>query len=131
VRLTETVVDRPRGSRCDKGEKRTAVARWRREALTKITAAIPTPAWSRAPRGAGWIDGNTAAVVARLGDEAAAGALPEGERLCLDGAVAYVRRARGERGRPAPGWKPQPHRAPVVDLVVGGLTNLRSRIRRS
>jgi DNA-binding CsgD family transcriptional regulator len=71
-----------------------------------------------------WIDGTTAAIVARLGDEAAEGALAEGERLCLDEAVGYVRRARGERGRPAAGWgslTPTEHR--VVDLVVGGLSN--------
>jgi len=50
-----------------------------------------------------WIDETTSAIVAVLADEAAA-ALREGEELSLDDAVAYARRARGERGRPAAGW---------------------------
>jgi len=70
-----------------------------------------------------WIDRTTSAIVALLGD-AAAGALREGEDLSLDDAVAYARRARGERGRPAAGWGSlTPTERQVVDLVVDGLTN--------
>jgi DNA-binding CsgD family transcriptional regulator len=71
----------------------------------------------------GWIDETTAAVVARLG-EGAAGTAGEGEQLSLDEAVAYARRARGERGRPAAGWGSlTPTELQVVDLVVAGLSN--------
>ena len=70
-----------------------------------------------------WIDETTSAIVALLGDEAA-GALREGEELALDGAVAYARRARGERGRPAAGWGSlTPTEQQVVDLVVDGCSN--------
>jgi predicted ATPase/class 3 adenylate cyclase/DNA-binding CsgD family transcriptional regulator len=71
-----------------------------------------------------WIDDTTSAVVALLGDEAAGASLQEGEALSLDDAVAYVRRARGERGRPAAGWGSlTPTEQRVVDLVVAGLAN--------
>ena len=70
-----------------------------------------------------WIDHTTAAIVALLGDEAA-GALEDGERLSLDEAVAFARRARGERGRPAAGWDSlTPTERQVVDLVVDGFSN--------
>jgi DNA-binding CsgD family transcriptional regulator len=50
--------------------------------------------------------------------------LAEGEQLTLDGAIAYARRARGERGRPAAGWGSlTPTERQVVDLVVEGLSN--------
>jgi DNA-binding CsgD family transcriptional regulator len=48
----------------------------------------------------------------------------EGLGLTLDTAVAYVRRARGERKRPSTGWAsltPTEHQ--VVRLTVEGLTN--------
>jgi len=52
-------------------------------------------------------------------DAAAAGA-----RLTLDQAVAYARRARGTRGRPAAGWPSlTPAELEVVRLVAEGLTN--------
>jgi DNA-binding CsgD family transcriptional regulator len=71
-----------------------------------------------------WIEQTTAAVVARLGDEDTAATLAEGEQLTLDGAIAYARRARGERGRPAAGWGSlTPTERQVVDLVVEGLSN--------
>jgi predicted ATPase/class 3 adenylate cyclase/DNA-binding NarL/FixJ family response regulator len=70
-----------------------------------------------------WIDNTTSAIVALLGDEAA-GVFEAGEELSLDEAVAYARRARGERGRPAAGWGSlTPTEQQVVDLVVDGLTN--------
>ena len=70
-----------------------------------------------------WIDETTSAVVALLGDETA-GAFAEGEALSLPNAVAYARRARGERGRPAAGWGSlTPTEQQVVDLVVEGLSN--------
>jgi DNA-binding CsgD family transcriptional regulator len=40
------------------------------------------------------------------------------------GAIAYVRRARGSRGRPSTGWDSlTPTELEVVRLVVGGLSN--------
>jgi tetratricopeptide (TPR) repeat protein len=45
----------------------------------------------------GWIDDTMTALSARLGEGASA-AVEEGERLSLEDAVAYARRARGERG---------------------------------
>ncbi|HJR25604.1 MAG TPA: response regulator transcription factor, partial [Acidimicrobiales bacterium] len=48
----------------------------------------------------------------------------QGAAMSLDEVVAYVRRARGERGRPAHGWASlTPTEQQVVDLVVEGLTN--------
>jgi predicted ATPase/DNA-binding CsgD family transcriptional regulator len=48
----------------------------------------------------------------------------EGAALALDDAVAYVRRARGTRGRPSTGWASlTPTELEVVRLVVDGLTN--------
>jgi DNA-binding CsgD family transcriptional regulator len=70
-----------------------------------------------------WIDDTASALVGLLGDGAAP-ALQGGEELSLDEAVAYARRARGERGRPAAGWGSlTPTERQVVDLVVAGLTN--------
>ena len=48
----------------------------------------------------------------------------EGASLDLDEAVAYARRARGSRNRPASGWESlTPTEVAVVRLVVEGLTN--------
>jgi predicted ATPase/class 3 adenylate cyclase/DNA-binding CsgD family transcriptional regulator/tetratricopeptide (TPR) repeat protein len=48
----------------------------------------------------------------------------EGASLSLDEAVAYARRGRGERKRPAHGWDSlTPTELQVVELVVEGLTN--------
>ena len=70
-----------------------------------------------------WIEETMAAIGARVGDEAVA-AMEEGGRLSLDEAVAYARRARGERGRPAAGWGSlTPTERQVVDLVVEGHSN--------
>ena len=70
-----------------------------------------------------WIDDTASALVGLLGDGVAP-AVQEGEELSLDAAVAYARRARGERGRPAAGWGSlTPTERQVVDLVVDGLTN--------
>ena len=71
-----------------------------------------------------WIDDTTSSIVALIGAEAAGASRREGEDLSLDDAVAYVRRARGERGRPAAGWGSlTPTEQQVVDLVVAGLAN--------
>jgi predicted ATPase/DNA-binding CsgD family transcriptional regulator/class 3 adenylate cyclase len=60
---------------------------------------------------------------AALGD-AFAETRAEGARLTLDEAVAYVRRARGSRRRPASGWGSlTPTELDVVRLVVDGLSN--------
>jgi predicted ATPase/class 3 adenylate cyclase/DNA-binding CsgD family transcriptional regulator len=70
-----------------------------------------------------WIDETAGVIVGLLGDEAA-GVLEEGEALSLEDAVAYARRARGERGRPAAGWGSlTPTERQVVDLIVDGLAN--------
>jgi predicted ATPase/DNA-binding CsgD family transcriptional regulator len=59
-----------------------------------------------------------------LGDATFSQAWAEGARLSLDDAVAYVRRSRGARGRPATGWDSlTPTELDVVRLVVDGLTN--------
>ena len=50
----------------------------------------------------------------------------EGTELSLDDAVAYTRRGRGRRKRPAHGWASlTPTERQVVELVVEGLTNPR------
>jgi DNA-binding CsgD family transcriptional regulator len=70
-----------------------------------------------------WIDETTAAIATVLGDDAV-DAFQKGEGLTLDDAVAYARRARGERGRPAAGWGSlTPTERQVVDLVVEGFAN--------
>jgi predicted ATPase/class 3 adenylate cyclase/DNA-binding CsgD family transcriptional regulator len=59
-----------------------------------------------------------------LGDDTLSVAHAEGEALSLDEAIAYIRRARGERKRPAHGWESlTPTELQVVDLVAEGLTN--------
>jgi predicted ATPase/ATP/maltotriose-dependent transcriptional regulator MalT len=61
---------------------------------------------------------------AALGERAFAEAWAEGARLTLEEAVAYVRRARGSRGRPSTGWDSlTPTELEVVRLVVDGLSN--------
>jgi DNA-binding CsgD family transcriptional regulator len=89
------------------------------QAARRATGLVPTAEERR------WIDETTTAVIARLGDhEEAAAALAEGEQLSLDDAVTYIRRARGERGRPSAGWGSlTPTERQVVDLVVDGLSN--------
>lgn len=59
-----------------------------------------------------------------LGDNAFDDAWREGEGLSLDEAIAYVRRGRGERKRPASGWAAlTPTERDVVRLVAEGLAN--------
>jgi DNA-binding CsgD family transcriptional regulator len=61
---------------------------------------------------------------AALGDRPFARAWAEGARLTLDEAVAYARRSRGTRGRPATGWASlTPTELDVVRLVVEGRSN--------
>lgn len=58
-----------------------------------------------------------------LGDEFAT-AWAAGTELSLDDAVAYVRRSRGARGRPAAGWDSlTPTELSVVQLASAGLNN--------
>jgi predicted ATPase/DNA-binding CsgD family transcriptional regulator len=59
-----------------------------------------------------------------LGDEAFEAAHAEGADLPRDESVAWLRRARGQRKRPARGWESlTPTELQVVALVAGGLTN--------
>jgi predicted ATPase/class 3 adenylate cyclase/DNA-binding CsgD family transcriptional regulator len=59
-----------------------------------------------------------------LGDDGFAAAWAEGAALSLDEAVALVRRARGNRGRPSRGWPSlTPTELDVVRAVVDGLNN--------
>jgi DNA-binding CsgD family transcriptional regulator len=59
-----------------------------------------------------------------LGDDASDAAWTDGAALSLDEAVAYARRARGERRRPSTGWASlTPTETDVVRLVAEGLSN--------
>jgi DNA-binding CsgD family transcriptional regulator len=59
-----------------------------------------------------------------LGEAAFEAALSSGAELSLDQAVAWIRRARGERKRPGRGWESlTPTEMRVVELVAEGLTN--------
>jgi predicted ATPase/DNA-binding CsgD family transcriptional regulator len=70
------------------------------------------------------VDGTAADLRRALGDSAFERAAAEGARLTLDRAVAYARRARSRRGRPATGWSSlTPTELQVVRLVAEGLTN--------
>lgn len=61
---------------------------------------------------------------ATLGDQVVDRAWAEGTDLALEQAVAYVRRSRGARKRPATGWNSlTPTELEVVQLVVDGLNN--------
>jgi DNA-binding NarL/FixJ family response regulator len=61
---------------------------------------------------------------AALGDRPFEQAWADGARLTLDEAVAYARRSRGARRRPATGWASlTPTELDVVRLVVDGLSN--------
>lgn len=59
-----------------------------------------------------------------LGEQAFESAWTEGAGLMLDEAIAYVRRGRGERKRPASGWASlTPTERDVVRLLAEGLAN--------
>ena len=59
-----------------------------------------------------------------LGSTALAAAWAEGSMLSLDDVVAFVRRTRGQRGRPSSGWASlTPTELEVVRLVAQGLNN--------
>jgi DNA-binding CsgD family transcriptional regulator len=59
-----------------------------------------------------------------LGDVAFEAALSSGAELSFDEAVAWIRRARGERKRPGRGWESlTPTETRVVELAAEGLTN--------
>jgi predicted ATPase/class 3 adenylate cyclase/DNA-binding CsgD family transcriptional regulator len=70
------------------------------------------------------VDALGQALAERLGQEAYEAAHAEGGRLDLDEVIAWLRRARGERKRPARGWESlTPTEAKVVELLAEGLTN--------
>ena len=59
-----------------------------------------------------------------LGDPAFEAAQEEGASLTLEDAIAWIRRTRGERKRPARGWESlTPTELKVIELVAEGLTN--------
>jgi DNA-binding CsgD family transcriptional regulator/tetratricopeptide (TPR) repeat protein len=59
-----------------------------------------------------------------LGDEEFTAAHAEGAALSPDEAIAWIRRTRGTRKRPAGGWESlTPTEVQVVELVAQGLTN--------
>ncbi|HEX8054603.1 MAG TPA: LuxR C-terminal-related transcriptional regulator [Thermoleophilaceae bacterium] len=59
-----------------------------------------------------------------LGDEAFGAAWAEGSRLTIEEAVAWIRRARGSRKRPAAGWESlTPTELEVTRHAAEGLTN--------
>jgi DNA-binding CsgD family transcriptional regulator len=59
-----------------------------------------------------------------LGDPAFEAAREAGASLTLEDAVAWIRRARGQRKRPARGWESlTPTELKVIGLVAEGLTN--------
>jgi predicted ATPase/class 3 adenylate cyclase/DNA-binding CsgD family transcriptional regulator len=61
---------------------------------------------------------------AALGDDAYKAAHTEGQAMSMDDAVAYVRRARGSRKRPAGGWESlTPTELEVAQHAAAGLTN--------
>ena len=61
---------------------------------------------------------------AALGDADYDAAVESGHRLTIDDAIAYARRARGERKRPSHGWDGlTPMERQVADLAIAGLTN--------
>jgi predicted ATPase/class 3 adenylate cyclase/DNA-binding CsgD family transcriptional regulator len=64
------------------------------------------------------------ALRANLGDEGFATAQKAGASLTREDAIAWIRRARGERKRPARGWESlTPTELQVIELVSEGLTN--------
>jgi DNA-binding CsgD family transcriptional regulator len=64
------------------------------------------------------------ALRAKLRDPAFETARDEGASLTLEDALAWIRRARGQRKRPARGWESiTPTERKVIELVAEGLTN--------
>ena len=78
----------------------------------------------RFPLPAERVERYTAAARARLEPDDAEACWGEGIQLTLDEAVAFARRGRGERGRPAVGWAAlTPTERDIVRLVAAGSTN--------
>jgi predicted ATPase/DNA-binding CsgD family transcriptional regulator len=70
------------------------------------------------------LDTDLATARAGLGDDGFEAAFTEGRALDAGAAVAYARRARGERKRPSVGWDSlTPTETDVVRLVAEGMTN--------
>lgn len=78
----------------------------------------------RFPRDRERFDVDIAAARAAMGDEAFDVAFAAGAALSMEEAIAYARRARGERKRPTAGWASlTPTELEVVRLAKDGLTN--------
>jgi predicted ATPase/DNA-binding CsgD family transcriptional regulator len=97
------------------------------EAARLLAAADQARARMGSPRDPARRRAHQAAVArlrAALGDRPFEQAWAGGARLTLDEAVAYARRSRGTRRRPATGWASlTPTELDVVRLVVDGLSN--------
>lgn len=90
-------------------------------AAAALRAAIGLARW---PADQAEYDGELARVRFALGDSVFETAWAEGEALTVEDAVAYARRARGERGRPSSGWASlTPTELEVVSHAAQGLTN--------
>jgi DNA-binding NarL/FixJ family response regulator len=90
-------------------------------AADQARAAMPYP---RDPARRRAHQATVASLRAALGDRPFEQAWADGGRLTLDEAVAYARRSRGTRGRPATGWASlTPTELDVVRLVADGLSN--------
>jgi DNA-binding CsgD family transcriptional regulator len=85
----------------------------------RASVGVPRPPVDR-PDHAGVVDG----LRARLGAAEMDDATVAGRALALDDAIAFVRRARGERGRPTAGWESlTPTELDIVRCVVDGMSN--------
>jgi DNA-binding CsgD family transcriptional regulator len=83
-----------------------------------VQGTQPTPHWSVD------VEAEIGALRDTMDDDTFAAAWNEGAALSLDDAIAYARRGRGERKRPAAGWASlTPTEQQVTELVADGLSN--------
>jgi predicted ATPase/class 3 adenylate cyclase/DNA-binding CsgD family transcriptional regulator len=79
---------------------------------------------ARWPQEQASVDALAETLRAELGDEAVTDAIAEGHDMATAEAIAWLRRARGTRKRPAGGWESlTPTELRVVELAADGLSN--------